>query len=157
MSNLYLPTYEMVVEIHDIVLEASGGKAGVHVKSDILRAIERPMTYTAYVDEYDIDTICAVLIDSIARYHGFKDGNKRTALMTAMLTYRINGFHYAATVEMNKDFDELVMWVVRQKPEIAEVEQQLKTLREHHKSNSEQSFKDMILSFIKMRLKKEKK
>ncbi len=154
---LYLPTLEIVYEIHDIVLNVTGGRTGIHVENDIHRAIERPMTYTSFVDDYDVDTICAVLVDSIARYHGFKDGNKRTALMTAILTYRINDVHFKSTVKMNKDFDALVMWVVKKKPEIIDIEVRLKSLRQRHQTDSEQSFKSVLSSFIKMRLKKDQK
>ena len=75
--------------------------------------------------------------------------------MTAMLTYRMNDFHYKPTLKMNKDFDALVMWIVKKKPEIEEIEKRLKVLRERHGADSEQSFKNMIIAFIKMRVRKE--
>lgn len=155
--TVYLPTFDIIVEIHELVLDVSGGRAGIHVANDIHRAAERPVTYTSYVDQFDIDTICAVLIDSIARYHGFNDGNKRTALMTAMATYRINGYHFKVTLTMNKQFDFLVMWVVKKKPEIPEIEARLKRLREKFGAPTEQSWAKLITTFVTIRLRKEQK
>ncbi|MFO0781622.1 MAG: type II toxin-antitoxin system death-on-curing family toxin [Candidatus Saccharimonadales bacterium] len=149
-----IPTFELIVEIHEVVLEVSEGRPGIHVENDIRRASERPLTYINYVDEYDLDTICAILIDSIARYHGFEDGNKRTALMTAIFTYRANGVHFKATMLMNKRFDALVMWVVRKKPEIPEIEERLKKLRAEFEVSSGQPLNKMLTSFAKMRIRK---
>ncbi|MEK7059736.1 MAG: type II toxin-antitoxin system death-on-curing family toxin [Patescibacteria group bacterium] len=143
------------MEIHDVVLDVSGGRAGIHIENDIHRAAERPMTYIQYVNEFDIDTICAILIDSIARYHGFEDGNKRTALMTAIFTYRVNGVHFKATATMNKQFDALVMWVVKKKPGVSEIEKRLQKLRSRFEVDTEQPVSNMFLSFARMRLRKE--
>jgi death-on-curing protein len=153
--TLYLPTFDIIVEIHEVVLNISGGKGGIHVESDIHRAVERPVTYTSYIETYDLDTVCAVLVDSIARYHGFSDGNKRTALMTTMMTYRMNDINFKPTIAMNKEFDALVMWVVKKKPEIPQIEQRLKLLRTRFEVGTQQPFSRMLNSFAIMRLKKE--
>jgi death-on-curing family protein len=152
---MLIPTFDIIVETHDVVLEVSGGRPGIHVKSDILRAVERPETYVHYVETFDVDTICAVLIDSIARYHGFNDGNKRTALMIAIFTYRINGVHFKATTAMNKKFDALVMWVVEKKPSISEIEKRLKIARKSFEVDTEQSLVNMFVAFVTMRRLKE--
>lgn len=83
--EIILPDRESVELVHDVAL-MTGGLSGVHSENLIQAAVQRPITYIGYVDDYDLDTICAVLIESIARNHGFKDGNKRTALMTAIYT-----------------------------------------------------------------------
>lgn len=95
-------------------------------------AVERPATYVEYDETYTLDTVCALLLDSVARYHGFNDGNKRTALLTVLFTYRLNDIYFAATVRMNKDFDDTVMWVVTDKPDIDEISLRLKSLRDLH-------------------------
>ncbi len=102
------------------------------------------MTFGQYED-YDLDTVCAPLIDSIARNHGFRDGNKRTALMVALVTYRMNKVSFEATNRMNKDFDDTVMWVVQQKPAIREIEARLKQLRKIHVGKGS-TYKDMMAS-----------
>jgi len=121
------------MNIHEIILSISGGKAGIHDSERIKAAVQRPSTYTQYTD-YDLDTICALLIDSIARGHGFKDGNKRTALMTAVFTYRINRVQFNPNEQMNRDFDELVMSVVLEKPSVKEITQKLQKVRSVHET-----------------------
>lgn len=153
--NLILPTFEVVRDLHDVVLGLSGGMPGIRIEADIHRAVERPVTHTVYVESYDIDTICALLIDSIARYHGFVDGNKRTALMTAVFTYRVNGVHFRATATMNKEFDALVMWVVKKKPEIRQIQERLQHLRGKYEVSTIPSFNTMFAAFMAMRKKKE--
>lgn len=149
--NINLPDRESLDIIHDAVLAFSGGKTGIHDESLLLSAVERPLTYVQYVDDYTLDTICALLIDSIARYHGFKDGNKRTALMTAIFTYRINGVHFVATEAMNTDFDDLVMWVVKKKPTIDEIEARLQELRDLHDGDKE-SWAAMFAAFVSSKI-----
>lgn len=135
--NIILPDRESIELLHEAVLDYSGGKAGVHDEKLILGAIERPVTYVQFVDDYDLDTICALLIESVARNHGFKDGNKRTALLTAIFTYRVNDVYFVATEQMNKDFDALVMWVVIKKPSIERIAKRLKELRTLHEGSQE--------------------
>ncbi len=117
----------------------------------IKSAVKRPESYVHYIENYDIDTICAVLIDSIARYHGFKDGNKRTALMASIYTYKLNKVHFTATKEMNQDFDKLVMWVVTEKPSIEDICKRLKKLRKLYGSK-EQSWRAILTAFASAKL-----
>ena len=149
--DIVLPDRESIELMHEAVLLYSGGKSGVHEEKLILSAIQRPATYVQYVDEYDLDTICALLIDSVARYHGYKDGNKRTALMTAIFTYKVNGVHFKATAAMNVDFDELVMWVVNSKPEIDEISDRLKSLRKLHEGN-EETWAAVLAAFVSSKI-----
>lgn len=146
--TIVLPDRDSVELLHEAVLHYSGGKQGIHNEKLILSAIERPLTHTQYVKDYDLDTICALLIDSIARNHGFMDGNKRTALLTAIFTYRVNGVHFKATEAMNMDFDSLVMWVVNKKPSVEQIRKRLKKLRKIHQ-RSEESWGAMFTAFAR--------
>ncbi len=149
--QLYLPSYETIVDIHDIILGLTDGKPGIHIKNDILRAIERPKTYVSYLDDYGIDTVCAVLLDSISRYHGFNDGNKRTALMTTIFTYRVNGVYFGSGLKMNEELDELVIWVVTKKPEISKIEKSLKKLRRVFEVENKEPLATLMSNYQKMR------
>lgn len=147
MKSIYIPVLDDVEELHEVVLLISGGKDGIHDRKLLISAIERPATYIGYQEEYDVDTICALLIDSLARYHGFRDGNKRTALMTAIWTYRLNDVHFTATDSMNTDFDNMVMWVVTEKPEIDDIASKLKELRKLYECDSKANWRDIFTSF----------
>lgn len=153
--TIKLPDENVVIELHDIVLMVSPGRPGIHDMNQVHAAVQRPLTYTQYVSEYDLDTVCALLIDSIARNHGFKDANKRTSLMTAIFTYRVNDVHFKATTEMNIDFDNLIMWVVLEKPLIDEVIVRLRQLRNRHETDKA-SWKDIIRSFINAKINHDK-
>jgi len=144
--TIALPDRESIELLHEAVLSYSGGRAGIHDEKLILSAIERPLTYVEYVDTYDLDTIGALIIDSVARYHGYRDGNKRTALLMAIFTYRVNDVHFKATKQMNVDFDELVMWVVTAKPGIDEISARLKELRKLHQGK-EESWRTLFTAF----------
>jgi death-on-curing family protein len=130
--KVVLPIYEVIVTLHDTVLETSGGRPGIHNESAIHGAVARPKTYLGYNPDCDLHTVCAVLLDSIARNHGFKDGNKRTGLMTTLYTYRINGVYLKFNLMMNKDYEELVLWVVIQKPDIPETAKKLRELTDRY-------------------------
>ncbi len=150
--EILLPNREALELLHIAAL-VTGGKEGVHDEKLLRGAIERPLTFVGYRKTYDVDTVCAVLIDSIARYHGFNDGNKRTALITGIYTYRLNGIHFTATEKMNNDFDDLVMWVVTRKPSIEKIEIKLKNLRQNHEG-TEAPLGDIMRIFISSLLKK---
>lgn len=154
--NVLIPDREVLETIHEVVINLTGGKDGVHDEKLLKSALERPRTFVGYQDDYDINTICALLIDSIARYHGFKDGNKRTALMTAFFTYRINGVHFRATKKMNEDFDNLVMWVVISKPRINDIVEKLVDLRNKHEG-SKATWTAMIDAFQNSKIPKRHK
>ena len=149
--DILLPDEESVMLLHEMVLMVSPGKEGVHDRKLIIGAIQRPQTYTQYVADYDVDTICALLIDSLARNHAFKDGNKRTALMTAIFTYRVNMVHFRATQEMNMAFDKLIMKVVLNKPNIDEITTNLKEIRQTYEGQ-EQSWYEILAGYISAKI-----
>lgn len=144
--EIILPDRESLELLHDAVIAYSGGRNGIHKESLLLSSIGRPLTYADYNEDYDLDDICAVIIDSVARNHGFNDGSERTALLTAIYTYRVNGVHFDATEKMNMDFDELVMWVVNKKPTVTEIAGRLKELRKCHEGSWE-GWTNMFMAF----------
>jgi death-on-curing protein len=147
-----LPDTESVELLHEVVLTFSSGKDGIHDYKLIESAVKRPESYTHYAGSYNLDTICALLIDSLARYHGFRDGNKRTALMTAIYTYKLNGVHFVASVEMNTAFDELVMWVVTKKPGVPDIYRRLEKLRSLYEGK-EQNWGTILTAFVNAKIK----
>jgi death-on-curing protein len=76
---------EFIVLIHDQIIDESGGSKGFHDANLIKSALARPMQSAFGDDAYvDIFEKAAALLDSIANNHGFKDGNKRTAMAAAI-------------------------------------------------------------------------
>jgi len=54
----------------------------------------------------------AVVLDTLANKHPFIDGNKRTALVTTISAYRLNGIELSYQHIVQDDFIELMLWVV---------------------------------------------
>jgi len=125
--DVLLPSYDDIIELHEAVISATGGASGVLNGHYIEAALNRPITYAQY-GEYSLHTVCAIVLDSIARSHAFSDGNKRTALTSMIFTYNLNGLEMDYTLLMNDEFEDIVMWVVESKPEIGQIEEHLQRL-----------------------------
>jgi len=125
--DVLLPSYEDIIELHEVVILATGGATGILNSHYIEAALNRPVTYAQY-SEYTLHTICAIILDSLARSHAFSDGNKRTALTSMIFTYNLNGVELDYTLLMNDEFEDLVMWVVGSKPEVEKIEEYLQKL-----------------------------
>lgn len=125
--DVLLPSYDDIIELHEAVISVAGGAAGVLNKHYIEAALNRPVTYAQY-SEYTLHTVCAIILDSIARIHAFSDGNKRTALTSMIFTYNLNGVSLDYTLLMNDEFEDIVMWVVESKPGIEQIEEYLQKL-----------------------------
>lgn len=134
--QIYLPIEAIIIELHDAILEISGGRKGVIKPGAISAAVHRPKTYLSYEENCDIHTVCAVLLDSIARNHAFADGNKRTGLLTVLFTYELNGIAVDRSADESGEFEELVLWVVNEKPSINEIADRLKMLILKYKTNN---------------------
>lgn len=73
---------EIINYIHDEIIDASGGAKGYHDKKLIFSALARPIQSVMGKDAYKtVYEKAAALLDSIANNHGFRDGNKRTAML----------------------------------------------------------------------------
>lgn len=109
--------------VHDKIIEASGGFAGIHNESLIKSALARPNHSVLGEDAYDdVFSKAAALLDAIARNHGFRDGNKRTAMAAAVLYLSQNNIEIAFT---NQEYEDFMLHVVNDKPFVEEVKRWL--------------------------------
>jgi len=78
MTRNFLTT-ETVIVIHDILIEETGGGAGLRDVGALESAIMRPQIgyYDGFIEE------AAALMESLAVNHPFMDGNKRIAFAAA--------------------------------------------------------------------------
>lgn len=101
----YRVTLGDVLQAHAEALKF-GGRDGIVSKPSILSAIGRP--YSGYYRP--IYRKAAALTESLARNHGFVDGNKRTALLTLTLFLDRSGYGFAgARGELNEELEELIV------------------------------------------------
>ena len=81
----------VVLAIHDRQLAEHGGADGIRDIGAIESALARPANLAAYGDP-DAAELAAAYIFGLSANHGFVDGNKRTAWVTARVFLADNGF-----------------------------------------------------------------
>ena len=96
MSDLNWLTHREVMVIQDEVLEKDGGAQGVRDDGLLQSALARPQNLHAY-GENNLFQLAASYAESIASNHAFVDGNKRTALVSAMHFLEKNGQSMSAS------------------------------------------------------------
>lgn len=89
--SIYFLTFEDVLEIHQDQLNRYGGKQGIRDKNLLLSAIAIPLS------TFDGQHLHKTLYDKAAAYlfhicqnHPFIDGNKRVALVSALIFLAMN-------------------------------------------------------------------
>lgn len=89
-------TLDEVLEIHDSMVEEFGGTGGIRDRGILESTLERAQRRSIY-GEQEFPTIIhrsAWLMHSIALYHPFLDGQKRTAVSSAFVFLGLNGFTF---------------------------------------------------------------
>ena len=72
---------EGLVWMHTVAVEEFGGSSGIRDRGLLESALARPLASFGGRNLYDTPfKRAAVLAESLAPYHGFVDGNKRTAM-----------------------------------------------------------------------------
>lgn len=133
--HVVLPTEEFIRQMHEAVIEFSGGRSGELHPSTIKKAVDRPKHYI-YYEECNFHKVCAVILHTLARKHPFIDGNKRTALAVTIATYRLNGINLDYDQVIQGDFVDLMLWVVNDSPDIDEITEKLTILTNKYAKKS---------------------
>jgi death-on-curing protein len=110
MKNTKTYSPELVIELHDIALEFSGGLPGFAANKSLDGALQRIDNHIFYEGLSDLFEIAALLAIAIAQGHVFNDGNKRTAFAVMDNFLQVNGYELnsppAETTEMMVDVAE---------------------------------------------------
>jgi len=123
-------TLEEVVAIHDRAIEVGGGRAGIRDFFLLHSAVERPKASFAGRSLYPtIYLKVAALLHSLIRNHPFEDGNKRTALFSAMRFLAKNGYQLSAP---EKELVEFTLKVDTQKLDVEQIADWLKKHSKRH-------------------------
>lgn len=77
--------------IHFDLIEQYGGLHDVGDAGLIDSALARPQHLLAYVPASDVCALAASLGFGLAKNHGYRDGNKRTAFVAMAVFLRLNG------------------------------------------------------------------
>ncbi len=113
---------ETVLAVHDEQLAEHGGLSGIRDLGAVQSALARPRNPASYENCDDLARLAAAYAYGIARNHGFSDGNKRTALVTADLFLMLNGYELTSSPAENVltvlgiadgllSEEELVVWI----------------------------------------------
>ncbi len=115
-------TPQQVLAIHDQLIKRFGGSFGLRDLGLLESAAARPMVTFDEVDLYPtVFEKAAAILHSLLKNHPFVDGNKRTALVSAGLLLKLNGYRlvnkhreeleFAIKVENEGlSFEEIVAW-----------------------------------------------
>lgn len=93
-------TVLIVQEIHATMLKEYGGKAGVRDEGLLASAVAAPQaTFGGKSPFTDLVEVAAAYLFYLCRNHPFNDGNKRAAIVSAIVFLRLNGIESAADSE----------------------------------------------------------
>ena len=92
---IYL-TLEQILLIHEEQIDRYGGSHGIRDITLLESAVFRPQTTFSGIDLYSsIFDKTAALIHSLLLNHAFVDGNKRTAIASALVFLDLNGYSFS--------------------------------------------------------------
>ena len=122
MTNIVWILDELLQAVHDEQLAEHGGLPGIRDLGAVQSALARPRNLASHDNCDDIAQLAAAYAYGIARNHGFADGNKRTALVTADLFLMLNGYELTslptenvltilAVADGSMSEEEFVAWV----------------------------------------------
>ena len=98
-------TAEEIVAIHDRVLEETPGSFGVRDENLLHSIAERPKTSSGGEEQFPTLFLkAAVYLESLATYHVFVDGNKRTAITVVGVFLHINAYELELDIEKTEEF-----------------------------------------------------
>lgn len=142
-----MSTPEFIEELHKDVLEAFPGVEGVLHPNLLHTVIARPKHYVTYED-CNLHKVCAVMAHTIAQVHPFTDANKRTALLTIIVVYRLNGVSLNYSAEINGEFTTFLLWIVQRNPSVDDIALQLQDIVERHVKSGIEKALESISDFF---------
>jgi len=127
-------TLEQLLQIHALVIKATGGGVGLRDLGRLEAAIAT-QTQNVFGEELYASTIekAAAIIRGIVADHPFVDGNKRTAMLAGLTLLEINSMSFVAAKGEIEDFAVSIAIDQLDVPAVAI------WLRKHAASSSEQT------------------
>ena len=88
---MILLTVEEVIELHDKLIEKTGGSSGLRDQSLLESAVYSAMSSFADNEAYpSVEEKSARLMFSLTNNHAFVDGNKRIGVFAMLMTLQLN-------------------------------------------------------------------
>lgn len=115
---------EDVLIIHARIVDATGGSHGIRDVNLLASLVERPKTKLGGKGQFrGVFQKAATYIDSLVRYHVFIDGNKRTAIASAVRFLNLNGYEFAAS---DREVEKFALRIATEKPKVESIADWLK-------------------------------
>ena len=115
---------EEILAIHDETIEKEGGLLGIRDFGLLCSVAEKPRLSLMGQEIYpDVFLKAASLLEGLATYHVFADGNKRSAFMSCATFLGLNGFDLIIAWE---DAFSFLLQVAQKQHELREVADWLK-------------------------------
>ena len=112
-------TVKDVILLHNLAIDNFGGSHGLRDLGLLESAVMRPQASFGGQDLYKtIFLKTAALLHSLLLNHVFVDGNKRTAMFSAMTFLELNGYTFNAP---QKEVVRVALWIENQKPSLEEI------------------------------------
>jgi len=99
------------VEVHDWIIEHSGGLSGTKdlgALDSVLEHIQNDMYYPSFEDKLTHLVFC------INKFHAFSDGNKRSSLTLGAYFLELNGYDYCVQ-KFVLEMENIVVWLAEGK------------------------------------------
>ena len=123
---------DIVREIHAEVIKRFGGANGIRDENLLASAVLTPQSSFGGKSPYaDIVEIAAAYLFYICRNHPFVDGNKPTAMMTAIVFLRLNGIE---PVSDSTEWEKFMLDVAASKIDRDETTRRLRKLLKKSRS-----------------------
>lgn len=104
---------EELLRLHKIVIDFAGGSHGVRDAHLLASILEKPSMEFEGEDLYPtVWEKASCYLESLAKYHVFVDGNKRTALAATVRFLQLNSYKLKAT---NREIEEFMVRVIVKK------------------------------------------
>ena len=112
-------TLEQLLEIHTLVVEATGGSTGLR-DLDRLESVIATQNQNVFGEELyqTITDKAAAIIRGIIADHPFVDGNKRTAMLSGLTLLELNGVDFKAK---NGEIEDFAVDIATQHIDIANI------------------------------------
>ena len=124
---MILLTIEEVIDLHDKLIERTGGSHGLRDKSLLESAIYSAMSGFADSEAYpSVEEKAARLMFSLTNNHAFIDGNKRIGVFTMLMTLQLNNIKVNYTQSElislglsvaagTTDYNQILDWIIKHK------------------------------------------
>jgi death-on-curing protein len=100
MKDVEFLSWEELLALHEDQLQRYGGQQGFIDEGVVRSVMSRPQFTAQYNADADLADLAADYFFGFATTQGFMDGNKRTALSSASIFARKNGYRFTVSSQL---------------------------------------------------------